>query len=65
MKKELMSFILKLVEMTYKLCSKLRCAFCCCNSKCSVDQSITVENRCPNDKVASLTKLDDYRKFKA
>lgn len=46
MKKELMEFILSIMDKTYKFLSKLRCSFCCCNSNCVVvDKSVHVD--CP------------------
>tara|TARA_R110001632_G_scaffold157388_1_gene275711 strand:+ start:314 stop:532 length:219 start_codon:yes stop_codon:yes gene_type:complete len=45
MKKELMEFILSIMDKTYKFLSKLRCSFCCCNSNCVVvDKSV---HNCP------------------
>ena len=41
MKKGMMDFILKIVKMSYKFLSKLKCA--CCNSKCDVDKSVHVD----------------------
>lgn len=41
MKKGMMEFILKIVEMSYKFLSKLKCA--CCNSKCDTDKSVHVD----------------------
>lgn len=45
MKKEIMEFILSIMDKTYKFLSKLRCSFCCCNSTCVVDKSVHVD--CP------------------
>ena len=42
MKKELMDFILKVLDKSFKFLSKLRCSFCCCNSNCVVDKSVHV-----------------------
>ena len=47
MKKELMVFILKILDKTYKFLSKMRCSFCCCNSNCVVDKSVHVD--CPDE----------------
>ena len=41
MKKGMMDFILKIVEMSYKFLSKLKCA--CCVGKCDVDKSVHVD----------------------
>lgn len=47
MKKELMEFILSIMDKTYKFLSKLRCSFCCCNSNCVVvDKSV---HNCPEE----------------
>ena len=47
MKKELMEFILSIMDKTYKFLSKLRCTFCCCNSNCVVvDKSV---HNCPEE----------------
>lgn len=47
MKKEIMEFILSIMDKTYKFLSKLRCSFCCCNSTCVVDKSVHVD--CPEE----------------
>ncbi len=47
MKKEIMEFILKLLDRTYKFLSKLKCSFCCCNSNCTIDKSVHVD--CPDE----------------
>lgn len=47
MKKEIMEFILSIMDKTYKFLSKLRCSFCCCNSNCVVvDKSV---HNCPEE----------------
>ena len=43
MKKELMQFILSILDKTYKFLSKLKCSFCCCNSNCTIDKSVHVD----------------------
>ena len=53
MKKELMEFILSIMDKTYKFLSKLRCSFCCCNSNCVVvDKSVHVD--CPEEQDTTL-----------
>lgn len=47
MKKGLMTFILAILDKTFKFLSKLRCSFCCCNSNCVVDKSVHVD--CPEE----------------
>lgn len=62
MKKELMEFILKVLDKSYKFLSKLRCNFCCCNSNCSIDKSVHVD--CPGDelkKSKSESSLDSLK----
>mgnify|MGYP003679638453 CR=1 FL=1 len=52
MKKELMEFILSIMDKTYKFLSKLRCSFCCCNSNCVVvDKSV---HNCPEEQDTTL-----------
>jgi hypothetical protein len=46
MKKEIMEFILSIMDKTYKFLSKLKCSFCCCNSTCVVDKSV---HNCPEE----------------
>jgi hypothetical protein len=54
MKKELMEFILSIMDKTYKFLSKLRCSFCCCNSNCVVvDKSV---HNCPEEQDTTLRK---------
>ena len=54
MKKEIMEFILSIMDKTYKFLSKLRCSFCCCNSNCVVvDKSV---HNCPEEQDTTLRK---------
>ncbi len=43
MKKEIIDFILSILDKTYKFLSKLRCSCCCCNSNCTIDKSVHVD----------------------
>ena len=55
MKKEIMEFILSIMDKTYKFLSKLRCSFCCCNSTCVVDKSVHVD--CPEEASEAVKEL--------
>lgn len=61
MKKELMDFILKVLDRSYKFLSKLRCSFCCCNSNCSIDKSVHVD--C--EELENIKDLKELRKNKS
>ena len=50
MKKELMNFILSILDKTFNFLKKLKCYFCCCNSSCSIDKSVNVECKSTCDK---------------
>tara|TARA_R110001599_G_scaffold318098_1_gene527540 strand:+ start:334 stop:570 length:237 start_codon:yes stop_codon:yes gene_type:complete len=50
MKKELMNFILSILDKTFNFLKKLKCSFCCCNSSCSIDKSVNVECKATCDK---------------
>jgi len=50
MKKELMNFILSILDKTFNFLKKLKCSFCCCNSNCSIDKSVNVECKATCDK---------------
>lgn len=56
MKKELMDFILKVLDRSFKFLSKLKCSFCCCNSNCVVDKSVHVSNTTEDEDVDNLKK---------
>ena len=66
MKKELMDFILKVLDRSFKFLSKLRCSFCCCNSNCVVDKSVHVSKSEDEDvdnlkKTKSESSLDSLK----
>jgi len=63
MKKELMDFILKVLDKSFKFLSKLRCSFCCCNSNCVVDKSVHVSNT--TEDVEEERDLRELRKNKS
>ena len=56
MKKEIMEFILSILDKTYKFLSKLKCSFCCCNSNCVVDKSVHISNTTEDEDVENLKK---------
>ena len=56
MKKELMDFILKVLDRSFKFLSKLKCSFCCCNSNCVVDKSLHVSNTTEDEDEDNLKK---------
>lgn len=62
MKKELMDFILKVLDKSFKFLSKLRCSFCCCNSNCVVDKSVHVSK---SEDVEEERDLRELRKNKS
>ena len=43
MKKELMEFILAIIDKTFKFLRRMKCYFCCCNSSCHIDKSVKIE----------------------
>jgi len=61
MKKELIDFILKILDKTYKFLSKLRCSCCCCNSNCTIDKSVHVD--CED--IENERDLNELRKNKS
>ncbi len=47
MKKEIMEFVLSILDKVFKFFGKLKCS--CCNSQCIVDKSIN--NNCPENNI--------------
>lgn len=61
MKKEIIQFILSILDKTYKFLAKLRCSCCCCNSNCTIDKSLHVAAQ----EQAEETDLNELRKNKS
>tara|TARA_R100000951_G_scaffold78404_1_gene66150 strand:+ start:351 stop:575 length:225 start_codon:yes stop_codon:yes gene_type:complete len=64
MKKELMNFILSILDKTFNFLKKLKCSVCCCNSNCSIDKSVNVECKATCDK-EDKKELVELRKNKS
>jgi len=63
MKKELMNFILSILDKTFNFLKKLKCSFCCCNSSCSIDKSVNVECKATCDKECCKEDKEDKKEL--
>jgi hypothetical protein len=64
MRKELMNFILSILDKTFNFLKRLRCYFCCCNSSCSIDKSVNVECKSTCDKECCQEDERDLRELR-
>lgn len=64
MRKELMNFILSILDKTFSFLKRLRCYFCCCNSSCSIDKSVNVECKSTCDKECCQEDERDLRELR-